>query len=54
VIGDINDSYDNSRTSEKEIETRRKGELLLTLRLRNISLRHAIRNVVAGNSVLVY
>jgi len=29
VIGDINDSYDNSRTSEKEIETRRRGWVII-------------------------
>ena len=44
MIGDINDSYDDSRTSEKEKEISKRveeaipPELLLTLRLRSIFL----------------
>jgi len=44
-------TLERARKRSKHVEG---GELLLTLRLWNIFLRHAICNIVAGNLVLVY
>lgn len=54
MIGDINDSYDDSRTREKSEHLEDiSPELLLTLPLNDISSADTVHNIV-GNSILVY